>query len=176
MSRSSAAAIIWMAVSISTTVVAQNQAALEAPQAAARLKELSPPIYPRLAQQARISGEVLIRLDLGRDGGVESAEAVNGHPILRQAALDSAQKSVFECGGCRQTTLLYMFELRDGCHFGRRCEPLDPDQSLIVQSPGRVVISATALCICDPASVRIKIRSAKCIYLWKCGHRDLPDD
>jgi protein TonB len=65
------------------------------------------PIYPPLARQARITGEVELKLGIRRDGSVLSAVAVNGHPMLTQAALNSAQQSAFECRGCEDEVTSY---------------------------------------------------------------------
>lgn len=179
MKRSAVSVIILVAVLISTTVLAWSQAGLETP-AVATLTRLFPPIYPRLAQQARISGVVRICLQLRKDGTVESTEVVDGHPMLVQAALDSAQKSIFECGDCGQAKarylLVYSFEIRDGCHSGPHCDPSDIDKLVISQSPGRVALSVGSLCTCDPTATLIRFRSARCLYLWKCGRREVPND
>ncbi len=66
------------------------------------LTKLAAPTYPQLAQQARISGDVTIQINVRRDGGVASAEAITGHPMLKTAALASAQNSSFECRGCTE--------------------------------------------------------------------------
>jgi TonB family protein len=177
--RSSVAAIIFVALFTVTTVSAQNQPSSDVPQTSAILTKLAPPIYPRLAQQARISGTVRIRIGLREDGSVGRAEVIDGHPMLRAAAVDSAQKSEFECAGCAKRTscsVAYVFELREGCHFGPHCESLDNDQPLVTQSPGRVVVSAVPLCTCDPAATLVKIRSMRCLYLWKCGLLEVPND
>jgi len=55
--------------------------------------KLSPPVYPPVARQARITGDAEILLSIGQDGVIESTMAVSGHPLLRQSALDSAQQS-----------------------------------------------------------------------------------
>jgi TonB family protein len=71
------------------------------------LSKLFPPVYPRLAQQARIMGDVELTVHARRDGSVESAEVVSGHPMLKQASLDSAQQSQFECRLCGEATTPY---------------------------------------------------------------------
>ena len=176
--------LIWIALGLALLAPnesAQTQTPSESPRgSAASPRKLCPPIYPALARQARITGDVRIRLLLRKDGSVESAEIVDGHPMLKQAAMESAQKSTFECGGCNETripySLVYSFEIRDGCHFGPHCERLDSDELVITQSPGRVVVSAPSLCTCDPAAALIKIRSARCLYLWRCGQREVPNE
>ena len=152
------------------TVFAQTQPSGEIPERAAVVASLSNPVYPPLARQAHITGEVRLRLRLHEDGSVRSAEIIDGHPLLRQAASDSALKSEFACTECGQTEsiylLVYHFEIREGCHFGPHCEQLDSDEPLITQSAGRVTISASPLCTCDPSATLIRIRAAKCLYIY----------
>ena len=81
----------------SYTVFAQTDAPVPAAAAGVFLVKLSPPVYPPLARQARIMGDVRIQLAIRRDGSIESSEGVSGHPLLKQAALESAQQSEFEC-------------------------------------------------------------------------------
>lgn len=91
---------------------------METQQAGVVLAKLSPPIYPPLARTARVIGDVQIELSIRRDGSIESTSAVSGHPLLKQAALESAQKSKFDCDNCRADRntyrLTYSFRLRDG--------------------------------------------------------------
>jgi TonB family protein len=68
---------------------------------------LSPPLYPPLARQARIMGDVKLRLGIRRDGTVATAEVISGHPMLQQAALESAKKSAFLCQGCSEGVTTY---------------------------------------------------------------------
>ena len=107
---------------------------------------LVPPVYPPLARQARIAGDVQVRIGIRRDGSVASAEVVSGHPMLQQAALASAQKSTFSCSPeCTDevTTVLftYTFGLREG-----------------------------GSCFYDV----FKLRSRRCLYLWRCGMQQKP--
>jgi len=180
MNRIRAAAIISIAVLVGAIPShAQTQPSTEKfPKA--EIVKLFPPVYPPLARQARISGEVRIEVRLRQDGTLTSADLVAGHPMLVQAAMESTRKSEFICANCVQAvsiySLVYDFEIREGCHFGPHCERLDSDQAAITQSPGRVVISATPSCICDPRATLVRFRSSKCLYLWKCGHREVAED
>jgi TonB family protein len=113
------------------------------------LHSLFLPTYPPLARQARIVGDVKIQVRVRRDGSVDSSAVISGHPMLKQAALESAQKSTFECKGCTDMVtplvLTYSFGYRD-----------DPDGY-----------------DCDVT----RLRAAKCLYLWRCGlwrGKDLP--
>ena len=79
---------------------AQGATGSSGPEAGVVLTKLSPPVYPPLARQARIIGDVKIFVKIRHDGSVASAELFSGHPMLAQAALDSARKSTFECRAC----------------------------------------------------------------------------
>jgi periplasmic protein TonB len=51
-----------------------------------------PPIYPRIAIDARISGRVVIDAVIGIDGVVREARILSGVPMLNQAALDAVKQ------------------------------------------------------------------------------------
>ena len=53
------------------------------------------PAYPPIAKGARASGTVVVRVVVDEAGRVESAEAVSGHPLLQQAAVEAARQARF---------------------------------------------------------------------------------
>src|SRR5580700_9621289 len=102
---------------VAQNIAAQTPASDATPQVV--LTKLSPPVYPSLARQARIMGDVKVQVLIRKDGSVASAEVISGHPMLKQAALESAQKSQFECHGCEGVisySLAYTFAIGDECH------------------------------------------------------------
>jgi protein TonB len=50
------------------------------------------PVYPQLARQARISGEVKYSAIISREGLVQSLTLMHGHPLLVAAALDAIRQ------------------------------------------------------------------------------------
>lgn len=50
------------------------------------------PVYPPLARQARIQGNVILHAIIDKDGKVAQLEVVSGHPLLVQAALDAVKQ------------------------------------------------------------------------------------
>jgi TonB family protein len=54
------------------------------------------PIYPARARMYNASGEVRVQVDISETGRVANAKAINGHPLLRDAAVDAARKWVFK--------------------------------------------------------------------------------
>jgi TonB family protein len=53
------------------------------------------PVYPPLAKEARIQGNVEFSIRVGTDGKVESLSLVRGHPLLVNAAKDAVSKWVY---------------------------------------------------------------------------------
>jgi TonB family protein len=156
---------------------AQVASGSKPPKSEVVLSKLFPPVYPRLAQQAQITGDVELALHVRRDGGVESAEVLSGHPMLKQAALDSAKQSQFECRLCGEAStpysLTYQFRItpRDPPKDCSGTEVEVPPPAEVDISKHQVAVSAWQLWTCDPAVALHRVRSAKCLYLWKCGHR-----
>jgi len=121
--------------------VAQTVSSTEAPQAQVALVKLAPLRYPPLPLQARITGDVRVNVHVRTDGGVSSAEALSGQPMLAPGAVENARQSQYECSGCAIETeyvLTYAFGLIEDF------KPYDNFED-------------------RPA------RTGKCLYLWKCG-------
>jgi TonB family protein len=68
------------------------------------------PIYPPLAVAARISGTVTVRAVVDASGSVTQAEVTAGHPMLKQAAADAAQKWKFDASSQEQRTAVLSFQ------------------------------------------------------------------
>lgn len=56
---------------------------------------LPKPPYPAIAKAAKASGTVTVQVTVDESGKVISASAVGGHPLLRQAAVQSAYQARF---------------------------------------------------------------------------------
>jgi protein TonB len=50
------------------------------------------PVYPAIAQTARVTGSVTIEATIGEDGKVSDAKVVRSVPLLDQAALDAVRQ------------------------------------------------------------------------------------
>ena len=60
-----------------------------------RAKNGPPPVYPPVAKAARAEGRVVVEVVVNEAGQVESASAVEGHPLLRAASVDAARQWEF---------------------------------------------------------------------------------
>ncbi len=56
---------------------------------------LPQPIYPPIAKQIRLGGNVAVQILVDEQGKVVAAHAVNGHPILNPAAVEAAFRARF---------------------------------------------------------------------------------
>jgi protein TonB len=59
---------------------------------AAKIISQPQPVYPALARQARIQGDVVLHAIIGQDGRVNELQVISGHPLLVKAALDSVKQ------------------------------------------------------------------------------------
>ena len=170
---------LFLALAATTTNAQSGNA--HSPADEITIVSLPPPIYPQMARIASIFGDVRISVKVRPDGTVESAAPMSGHPVLTQAALDSARQTLFACGRCTATEsfeMLYSFQIVDG---NNCCDAINVSPTSELQRPNRsdkkllvqVIVKAPRPCICDPAvqTTFIKSRSLRCLYLWKCGKR-----
>ncbi len=63
-------------------------------QAAKLLKQVVP-MYPQTARQLRISGTVHLLGIIAKDGTIQRLQALSGHPLLRQAAIEAVSQWVY---------------------------------------------------------------------------------
>ena len=59
---------------------------------AAKLVSRIQPVYPPIAIQARIQGNVVLHAIIGKEGAVSELQVLSGHPLLVQAAFDAVRQ------------------------------------------------------------------------------------
>jgi len=153
-----------------TTLYGQSAEKTDPSQAEVLITKLGDPVYPRIAHVANIHGDVTLALRIRPDGSVESLEYVSGPPLLKQAALDSAKESQFACQRCGNGavsySLVYTFQLsNENC-----CNTPDGPPKVSI-SQNHISVTIAPFCFCDPPVAIGKVRSLKCLYLWRCARR-----
>ena len=175
------AAIVLLSVSVAPLPAQETKG--RATQGSVSVTKLGQPLYPPLAKQTRISGDVQLALVVRADGSIESASVVSGHPLLKQAALDSAEHSQFVCKECdnapRPFQMTYSFQLGPAVYCTESSAPTKPNEQeepypRVVQAENHITLYDRPVGTCDPVVtiVEKKVRSTKCMYLWKCGRSD----
>jgi hypothetical protein len=111
----------------------------------------SVPFYPRLAPAARIQGTV--RLHLSTDGKrVSAIDGESGPPMLVLAAKENVKTWQFEPHTPTNFEVVFRYRLLTYmCDSQCRCESTEKE-SVLLQLPASVEISATLPMICDPAA------------------------
>jgi len=56
------------------------------------------PSYPTAAQKYRIQGTVTVEVSVSREGKVEKAQFLRGHPIFKSVSIEAARQWQFEAG------------------------------------------------------------------------------
>jgi periplasmic protein TonB len=56
-----------------------------------RIKNVNP-VYPSIAQSARVQGVVIIEATIGPDGRVQDTKVLRSIPLLDQAAIDAVKQ------------------------------------------------------------------------------------
>lgn len=134
--------------------------------------KLEPPVYPPYAMAARVSGEVDLKITLKPDGTPRTVQVGSGPQNLRQAAVESATRSRFEVAPGNSAgesyQLIYRFVLDEARGCGQ-----DRDKSYphIHYESNTITISEQPMTTCDPVAEPTRVRSIKCLFLWKCGLR-----
>ncbi len=157
-------------------VCAVAQASEQTPKPKVTITALSAPKYPAIAIQARITGAVTVDVSVNSGGTVESVAVLSGHPILKPAALESARATRFACDHCSAVThLVFTYEFRLGETIYCTSIGMDgnavyePHKPELTQSGDVVTIIERPVATCDPVGSVIKVRSAKCLFLWHCS-------
>lgn len=73
-----------------------------------RAVQLGEPLYPSVALQARLTGEVLVEVTIDELGGVKDARVISyTNDIFNSAALEAARRSRFEPGRIGETPIAF---------------------------------------------------------------------
>lgn len=175
----------WLTATV-LAVVCGSPAAAQ-PAASIVPVEWPRPVYPQIAQSARVQGEVEVAVDVRPDGSVAAVEVVRGIPLLDQAVTDAARRARFECRGCvdaaNRYSLYVTFRLSlENPPTGPAPLIVSPTQGWITVVAGVPVIGGGGMpdpptrglkCLflwrCDPPATRA--RAGHCLWLWRCGGR-----
>jgi TonB family protein len=174
---SRAAPVVSILLTICALCLAQSVANTDAD---VRPSKLVVPAYPALARHAGVQGDIDLTLLIGEGGQVVSAVIDRGPALLelRQAVLEAARQSRFDCKSCDQKpqsySLRYHFEAKpiDPEKYCRTYGQLDPPPGDVDIIRGQVSVYGWEEYTCDPVSEIKRFRSARCLYLWNCGRNE----
>jgi protein TonB len=61
-----------------------------------QLVKMVPPVYPKMASMARVSGTVVLEATVTDRGTVEAINVISGHPLLVEAAIHCVKQWQYE--------------------------------------------------------------------------------
>ena len=161
-------------------IVSSAQQTPDYPHPQPRLLKAFVAEYPRVARAAHVFGDVHLRLMIRKDGTVESADVVDGPPMLRLASIAGAKNVSFDCTMCTEQSTPYELTMRfqiTPTIPPENCDEAMPQGCQVeVDSLEHVVtVSTPEIWTCDPlvapAIVLHRVRAARCMYLWRCEWR-----
>lgn len=79
---------------------------------APRLITSAPPVYPAIAKQNRIQGDVTIDMEIDVNGNVSSAKVLSGPPFLQAAAKDAVHRWKYEPATLNDNPIPYHIQVR----------------------------------------------------------------
>jgi len=92
--------------------------------------------YPDFARAAQIQGAVDVEIVIGSDGGISSANAISGHPALKEAAEKNIKRWRFDSGSTSDRPLSVRYEFR--LELPKIC--YRPESRNIFELPTRVTV------------------------------------
>lgn len=121
------------------------------------IEELTIPKYPALARQARLQGQVEVRVALNESGKAIKTINSSAAPLLRQAvekALDASRFSV-SCP-THEFTIVFAFEL------DLDAPPKTPDEgTVVIRRTGTIVIRAVTFPLSGSTRVRSRNKNVR---------------
>ena len=97
------------------------------------------PVYPALANTARIKGKVVARLSITTSGSVSQVAIISGHPIFVKSVTDALKQWKFR-PSTRDTSL----DVTSTFEFGGWCEA---QTQVIADLPDSITVAAESKCV-----------------------------
>ncbi|MCX6591759.1 MAG: energy transducer TonB [Acidobacteria bacterium] len=113
-----------------------------------QVQRLVEPLFPPLAQQARIRDKVTVRCEIAPEGVPKECTPVSGHPLLAQAAVQNAKQWTFRRGGSTSTEEADYFEIEYNFDFSEQATRVSPPPTQFAfEFPNRVTLTSAIPCI-----------------------------
>jgi len=162
-------AVVFGSAALFCTASAQSPGAAELASGTPAIIKLPAPSYPPIALAAMVTGRVELSVTVRVDGTVAAAEVESGPAMLRAPATESAKEMQFDCTACPSPEthfhVVFKYELTRPFY----CDPPDRSYPRVSDDGDIVTFTGQPAGTCDPAATRV--RSVKCVYLWKCSWR-----
>ena len=138
---------------------------------------LDRPVYPRLAQLAHIQGRAQIEIRLEPDGKASIVSSSGDHGLLVEAARQALEGSQLSCDNCNGRSGLFTIDFDYTLVARPSASPCsDNESSAVLDSATHITVSTKMPCVYRYGLVVQKVRSPRCLYLWRCARRSHDTD
>lgn len=135
------------------------------------------PVYPRVAQLARIQGSAHIEIRLEPGGKISVVSSSGDHGLLVEAAKQALEGSQLSCDNCNGKSGVFTINFEYKLVARPSASPCsDNESSAVLDSATHVTVSAKMPCVYGYGLVVRKVRGPKCLYLWRCAQRSHDTD
>jgi TonB family protein len=126
--------------------------------------------YPAIAESARVTGKVEVRVGVRPDGSVAETTVLDGLPLLNDAVVNAASGATFECRLCTALStphrIRFVFSFED-LNTARTAWRQTEDASSEVTVFGH-------LPVLYPPGKPSRSHAARCLWLWRCSKYVMP--
>jgi hypothetical protein len=141
-----------------------------ASKASVKVVKLTAPEYPSIARAAGVFGWVNLKVAIDADGNAKVVGEPSGPQMLKKAAIESAEHSTFQLLNEGHNHELYDLAYHYELKFLDCDEAVDSSAPAVQYTDNVITVKAQSSPICDPPADR-RVRSARCLFLWRCGWR-----
>jgi TonB family protein len=135
------------------------------------------PVYPRVAQLARIQGRAQIEIRLEPDGKVSIVSSSGDHGLLVESAMQALERSQLSCDHCNGESGLFTIDFDYKLVARPSARPCSNNESsAVLDSANHISVFTKMPCIYTYGLIVQKVRGPKCLYLWKCAYRSHDTD
>jgi TonB family protein len=136
-----------------------------------------PPVYPRMAQLARIQGKARIEIRLEPDGKVSVVSSSGDHGLLVEAGRQAVEGSQLSCDKCDGKSGAFTIDFDFKLIARPSASPCSDNESSALLGPANhVTVSIKMPCVYRYGVVVQKVRGPRCLYLWRCAQRSHDTD
>jgi TonB family protein len=160
-------AAAWLTVAVLALVCAAP--AVAQPDAAIVPVEWPRPVYPQIAQSARVQGDVEVAVDVRPDGSVAAVEVVRAIPLLDHAVVNAVRRARFACRGCGAG--VHRYSLYVTFRLSLENPPTGAVPLIVSPTQGWVTVVAPVPFRSgghERPPFRGPSRGMRCLFLWRC--------
>jgi len=139
--------VILVGILLCVSAIAQDKSNVTS-KSPPQLVRFVAPAYPRKANDARMTGTVIVRISVGKNGQVTKVDLVSGHPFFAAAVLDALKQWSFVASQQEysfEVICRFDFYENNGCSTDEK--PLTVETRVSAELPTEVMVQNPVRCV-----------------------------